>query len=96
MSDLLVFSVLTHSGCGLSAAGIPGTFVRAIYSFALCREVLSAFFADRQRLRLEYGLQLRCCRQQRIAKASAQAEKAMQYFLETAETQMRQKKKKVA
>ena len=31
-----------------------------------------------------------------IAKASAQAEKAMQYFLETAETQMKQKKKKVA
>ena len=30
-----------------------------------------------------------------IAKASAQAEKAMQYFLESAETKLKQKKKKV-
>ena len=75
--------MLTHSGCGLSAAGIPGTFVRAIYSFALCREVLSAFFADRQRLRLEYGLQLR--EKQRAKFIYCVSEKQFRHYYDMAE-----------
>ena len=68
----LLFTVLTHSGCGLLAACFGGTAFRAVHPFPVNEEWLAAQLAVDRWCVIEYSIQLRCFGQYRFPKISAQ------------------------